>query len=137
MPMAARTASHSNHIQPLLAPITSRPVLSSSGGAIYRRTNTAPTHFKCKHCGDEFESDLALKAHMRLHDNISCEWCGDVFPLKHSYRVHVEMEHSQRYFCRICGKSGSDPNALIKHIIDHDMLVRVATQVYKHFGIKD
>ncbi|ELU07801.1 hypothetical protein CAPTEDRAFT_74545, partial [Capitella teleta] len=63
--------------------------------------------FKCKVCGNLFESRPALLAHKMEHAAFKCEVCGDSFQRKSIWRLHMSKVHGMNMAdgCRFPGCS--------------------------------
>ncbi|XP_043264633.1 zinc finger and SCAN domain-containing protein 2-like isoform X1 [Colletes gigas] len=83
--------------------------------------------FICTICNKSFTQQIALKAHMPIHDRnklekeYPCDICGKVLNHPSSVVYHKEAEHNdgRRFVCNKCGKSFKHKQLLQRHQLVH------------------
>lgn len=98
----------------------------------------------CDNCLEEFENELELNEHLKLHEMTSevfvCEICNDEFPSSIYFNLHYLNNHDTteteskdsiktkisyekneqgRYVCQICNGTFSTRDSLSRHVIKH------------------
>ena len=75
--------------------------------------------YTCSSCGKKFYDELALQAHINVHNGATpynCSFCGKDYIHLADLRKHERVHTGEKpYKCDHCEKSFSDPSALKKH----------------------
>ncbi|EFA09562.1 Zinc finger protein 41-like Protein [Tribolium castaneum] len=75
-----------------------------------------PSEYKCKICGEIFESGEPYQQHLETHKKNVCDICGVGFTKKSYLKDHLEVHcPEKRHVCNYCNKAFKRRTVLVKH----------------------
>lgn len=74
--------------------------------------------WRCKFCGKAAITKGNIQDHAEIHiegTSHSCHICSKTFSKRNGLKVHISNVHTGRFYCTICGESGMNKQAFMKH----------------------
>jgi len=81
--------------------------------------------YQCPFCGKMFKTNIAVKCHVRIHNNTkmySCRHCSDRFMCDYQLKRHLLESHNEGTWlvCNICEKKLVNIGNLNQHVSRHE-----------------
>ncbi|XP_023026870.1 uncharacterized protein [Leptinotarsa decemlineata] len=103
---------------------SSNSIALANEGVTFFEPLEAENVYICDLCGEGFLSELLLKDHLALHEEVSiiCDKCPKIFKNSTALKAHYKLKHTEaeRYKCDICEQTFARTDYLRNHYKRHE-----------------
>ncbi|XP_055522420.1 zinc finger protein 208-like [Wyeomyia smithii] len=96
---------------------THEATISTAGG----KKGTGSGSHSCDICGRHYQSERALKVHIKVHKRSDAHECGKTYIAQGTLEVQNECKHGSEPMerCKICGRTFRHAHGLAAHVASH------------------